>query len=70
MEVSGQPHTPATLAQGKESQYALNSRLGQLQNWIGKISCPCQISKCQASSLQLCLYQALYQAHLYQILKG
>ena len=43
MEVSGQPHIPANLAQGKESQYAVKSRLGQLQNWFGKISCPCRI---------------------------
>ena len=64
MEVSGQPHIPANLAQGKESQYAVKSRLGQLQNWFGKISCPCRILKCQPHSPQLCLYQALYQAHL------
>jgi hypothetical protein len=69
MEVSGQPSIPDNLAKGKESQYIVKSRLSQLQNWFEKISCPCQISKCQPYSPQVCLYQALYQAHLYQILK-
>jgi len=33
--VSGQPHTPATLPLGKNTQYPFDTRLDGLQRWYG-----------------------------------